>query len=467
MLDGPLETFSSLNQHKFMMDGRLRAKGNPMAKKYVARDPRTGKPIRMDKAAAVDTSYEPVGGPWAALHPSDIMSLAEGTLSERQVRWKNDTLTLTRKHGVRGLSHVPQHMILPAHALLLKALEDQEPDVRIAALDVLPEFAVRRSNELFDWLSVLLDDEVASVRIAASAALSRAAPTFPSGVRSSLENELRSPSKQRSQAAWKGLEALSKTWPDVVADHVDSLLLEPDVHLRRRAAKMINAIVSRKTSAVWDLVSWALNDEDAQVRKTVAKSLPRLAQQDTRMGTMFAERAIMDVDPDVRLSAIKTIQKLNRGHGRARDLILAGARSSDVRVRRACVDLLPKLMDEDELRALVDDLLKTESDQALVAKLMQYRFDAMLEGSEAEKNAALAPALAVPDIDKEVLLAQGKRVGMAPSTPEQPAPVSEPAEPAEPPRKTPSVEVRRPTQDELMGYHDDDDDFPDDETAFI
>ena len=230
---------------------------------------------------------------------------------------------------------------------------------------------------------------------------------------------------------------------------------------------MINAIVSRKTSAVWDLVSWALNDEDAQVRKTVAKSLPRLAQQDTRMGTMFAERAIMDVDPDVRLSAIKTIQKLNRGHGRARDLILAGARSGDVRVRRACVDLLPKLMDEDELRALVDDLLKTESDQGLVAKLMQYRFDAMLEGSEAEKNAALAPALAVPDIDKEVLLAQGKRVGMAPSTPEQPAPVSEPAEPSEPPRKTPSVEVRRPTQDELMGYHDDDDDFPDDETAFI
>ena len=56
MLDGPLETFSSLNQHKFMMDGRLREKGNPMAKKYVARDPRTGKPIRMDKAAAVDAS---------------------------------------------------------------------------------------------------------------------------------------------------------------------------------------------------------------------------------------------------------------------------------------------------------------------------------------------------------------------------------------------------------------------------
>ena len=89
------------------------------------------------------------------------------------------------------------------------------------------------------------------------------------------------------------------------------------------AAKMINAIVSRKTSAVWDLVSWALNDEDAQVRKTVAKSCLASPNRMSAMGTMFAERAIADPDPDVRLSAIKTIEKLNRGHGRARDLILA------------------------------------------------------------------------------------------------------------------------------------------------
>jgi len=461
-IGGGVDTFSSLDLHKFMMGGRLRAKGNSMAKKYIARDPRTGKPIRMEESATLDTSYEPIKGPWSALHPNDIMSLAEGTLPEREVRWINDTITLTRKHGVRGLSHVPQHMIGPAHALLLQAFEDEGSDVRIAALDVLPEFAVRRSNELFDWLSVLLDDENPSVRKAASAALTRAAPTFPSGVRSSLENELRSPSKERSQAAWKGLEALSKTWPDVVADHVDTLLLEPDVHLRRRAAKMISAIVSRKTSAVWDLVSWALNDEDAQVRKTVAKSLPRLAQQDTRMGTMFAERAINDVDADVRLSAIKTIQKLNRGHGRARDLILSGARSTDVRVRRACIDLLPKLMDEDELRALVDDLLKTEADPNLAAKLMKYRFDAMLEGSEAEKNAALAPALAVPDIDKEVLLAQGKRIGMTPTTPDQPLPVNEEPKSNIESTPAPSIRIQRPTQDEIMGYHDDDD-FPDDE----
>ena len=463
-----VKSFSRLNQHTFLMDGGLRAHGTLMAKKYIALDPRTGKPIQVSQSTKADASYEPVQGPWSALHPDDIMSLAEGTLDQRDVRWKNDTLTMTRQHGVRGLSHVPQHMIRPAHALLLTAFEDEKPEVRIAALDVLPEFAVRRSDELFDWLSVLLDDEHEGVRKAASGALARAAPTFPSGVRSSLENELRSSSKERSKAAWSGLEALTKTWPDVVADHVDSLLLEPDVHLRRRAAKIIGAIVSRKTSAVWDLVSWALNDEDAQVRKTVAKSLPRLAQQDVRMGTMFAERAIADVDADVRLSAIKTIQRLNRGHGRARDLILAGARSSDVRVRRACVELLPKLMGEEELRALVDDLLKTETDKKLVETLMQYRYDAMLEGTEAEKNAALSPALAVPDIDKEVLMAQGKRVGMTLTepnprdVPEQHTPSTTPDAPPSP-ATTPMPTERRPTQDEIMGYHDDDDDFPADE----
>ena len=118
----------------------------------------------MSQSTKADASYEPVQGPWCALHPDDIMSLAEGTLAEREVRWKNDTLTMTQQHGVRGLSHVPQYMIRPAHALLLAAFEHEEADVRIAALDVLPEFAVRRSDELFDWLSVLLDDEHAGVQ---------------------------------------------------------------------------------------------------------------------------------------------------------------------------------------------------------------------------------------------------------------------------------------------------------------
>ena len=173
-----------------------------MAKKYVARDPRTGKPIQVSQSTKADAStnrFKARGAP--SIPTTSCPSPREPSPSERcVVPRKNDTLTMTQQHGVRGLSHVPQYMIRPAHALLLAAFEHEEADVRIAALDVLPEFAVRRSDELFDWLSVLLDDEHAGVRKAASAALARAAPTFPSGVRSSLENELRSASTERSKA---------------------------------------------------------------------------------------------------------------------------------------------------------------------------------------------------------------------------------------------------------------------------
>ena len=99
---------------------------------------------------------------------------------------------------------------------------------------------------------------------------------------------------------------------------------------------------------------------------------------------------------------------------------------------------------------------------------MQYRYDAMLEGTEAEKNAALSPALAVPDIDKEVLMAQGKRVGMGPTEP-APQPTPEPdVKPAPSVPLTPTPTERRPTQDEIMGYHDEDDDFaPDDDEPYF
>ena len=465
------------------MDGGVRDNRVTMSKRYIARDPRTGKPIQSGPTTVRnEISYEATKGPWLALSHEEIMDLAEGSKPSCTVHWMGQEHQLGRCEGLLGLSSVRHNLIGPAHRLLLNAFEDSDAAIRKAGLTVLPEFAVRRSDELFDWLSVLLDDPDPTVQRAASNALARAAPTFPSGVRSSLEIELRSSDKHRQKCAWDGLNALADTWPDVVADHVDTLLLEPDAALRRRAAKMLRKIIARKTSVVWDLVSWALNDEDVVVRRTAAKTIAQLASHDVRMATMFAERAIGDADAEVRLSAIKAIQKLNRGHGRARDLILAGSRSLDVRVRRACVSLLPKMLSEDELRGLVDDLLKTETDEGLVKQLMDMRFDASLEGTEAEKNAALAPALPVPQIDREVMHAQGKAVGLLndqPTTPSgeggsnaeaqpraSPLRFSEPlGEPVEPTlRFAASSQTARPSQDEIMGYHDDDEpDLDDDE----
>ena len=72
----------------------------------------------------------------------------------------------------------------------------------------------------------------------------------------------------------------------------------------------------------------------------------------------------------------------------------------------------------------------------------------------------------MPDIDKEVLLAQGKRVGMGPT--ETLRTESTPSEKPPAPQSKPSL-TRRPTQDEVMGYHDDDDDdfMPDDDMPYM
>jgi len=439
------------------MVGTLRGKGEDMARDYIARDPRTGKPINLQSSKVVEASFEPIEGPWSALLPEDAMSLAEGSLKQRDVLWLGTTHVMERRHGVRALSTVPQSMVRPAHELLLLALEDADEDVRVSALEVLPEFAVRRSEDLFDWLSVLLDDDSLKVRKAASNALARAAPTFPSAVQSSLENELRSDVPHRQKAAWKGLKSLAETWPEVVGDHIDTLLLEPDVLLRRKAAGLLRKVLSKKSSAVWDLISWSLNDDDAIVRRTAAKTLPALARQDVRMATMFAERAIVDPDSDVRLAAIKAIQKLDKDHGRARDLIVGGARSKDLKVRKACIELLPRLMGEDELRIFATDLLKTETDEGLIKILDEMRFDISLEGTEAQKNAALAPALPVPEIDKEVARSQGRGVGLlAASEPKNLIEKAQQKEAIEESVKPnpPTVE-KRPSQDEIMGYMDD------------
>ena len=161
------------------------------------------------------------------------------------------------------------------------ALEHDEGEVRVAALNVLPEIAVRKSNELFDWLSVLLDDDDASVRAAASRCLAVTAPVFPSAVETILGNELRSASRQRSDAAWKGLNALCETWPEVVVNHIDTLLLEEDPKLRRKAAGLLRRVLQRGGSSVWDLISWSLNDEDVEVRRVAARTLPSLAKRES------------------------------------------------------------------------------------------------------------------------------------------------------------------------------------------
>jgi len=370
--------------------------------RYIARDPRTGLPINVGKKKGKSKQQSIRKGPWMVLRPNQIMDLATGQVETIKVRWEGKERQLTQKDGIEGIAILPRQLTIPAHDALLEGFASNRHDVRAAALRVLPDFAPRKSDELFDWLSVLLDDGHDIVQHAASQALIECAAYFPSGIESSLLNEVRHPEPRRRNAGWKALEVLADHWPEVAADHIDGLLLEDEAVLRQRAAKLIQRVLNKSFAAAWDLVSWCLNDDDDSVRLSAAKTLPTLARHDNRMATLFAERTLTDTNAEVRLAGIKAMTSLNRDSGRVKDLIVQGARSADIRIRRASIDLLPRIMGEDQLRILATDLLQHETDDKLISSLTEMQYDAALEGSEAEKNAALSPALPIPELDREL-----------------------------------------------------------------
>ena len=136
-----------------------------------------------------------------AIPKDEIVPLARGEIEKINVSWKGKNLQLGQVDGIIALTRIKgtgKHAA-SAHSTLLLSLESEIPEVREAALKALPEVATQKSDELFDWLSVLLDDENVKVRQAASKCLSLSAPVFPSGVHVILQNELRSYNKQRME----------------------------------------------------------------------------------------------------------------------------------------------------------------------------------------------------------------------------------------------------------------------------
>jgi HEAT repeat protein len=391
-----------------------------MAREYIARDPRTGLPIATGRRQTRKTSKKERIGPWMECTRQQILDLSTGANDVLNVDWNGGLHILGRVDGVQGLGRLKGVWADRAHASLLQALEDDDADVRVAALDVLPTVAEQRSDELFDWLSVLLDDDDVRVRKAASSCLEAAAPTFPSGVDSSLAQELRSSIPARSEPAWRGLKSLTETWPEVVCDHIDELLLLDDIRLRRKASKLLRNVVQRAGAMAWDLISWALNDADAEVRRNASQTLSSLSKKEPRIAIMLTERAILDSDAKVRNNALRAIRSMDTDDSRARNLIMNGTRHPNIEVRRSCIEMLPMLLVEDKLRIVATELLQTETDADLKKMLSEMTYDASIEGTEDEKNAFLSPALPVPALEREVAHAQGKAVGLENAPPEIP-----------------------------------------------
>ena len=383
-----------------------------MSREYIARDPRTGRPINVGGGRRQSKKREIRDGPWMALPPQAVIPLATGQIESYKVAWKEKDHEMNNLDGIRGLSNLGGSMAREAHKVLIDCLMDDDPMVRVAALFALPSVAESRPDELFDHLSVLLDDKESSVRRAASECLKIVAPTFPSATDGTLAFELRHHVKFRRDAAFSGLSGLCTTWPEVACDHIDELLQEESLELRRKSAGLLRRVLSKGGAAAWDLVGWALEDEDVETRRQAAKCLVPLAHKEQRIATILAERAILDEDTNVMVSAIKCIEVLDTDHGRAKDLVLAGCNHKNSSVRLACVKILPRLMGDEVLRNHCNALLREEKDPKIRKELQEMAFDAQIEGTEAQKNAFLAPAPKVPKIDVEIAESQGKTVGL-------------------------------------------------------
>ena len=383
-----------------------------MTKDYVAIDPRTGKPISFEsskKRAVISVARD---GPWNAIPKINIIPLAIGDIQSLSVDWRGKIYTMTRKDGVEALSKIKGSKINGAHDALIKAASSDDSELRIAALNAMPEIAEQKSGELFDYLSVLLDDQDVNVSKVASQTLEIMAPVFPSGVEDSLVNELLSDVPYRSKAAWNGLQALCDVWPEVVCDHIDWLLQEDNPILRRKASKLLKRVVSTASSAAWDLISWSLQDIDTQVRINAANTLPSMVNREAKMAIIFAERALLDTDSKVRNKALQVLQRVDINVGRAKQIIIASTRHPNPEIRRNCIEMLDRILVEEEQRELAEDLLKTEKDEGIKEILRKLLVDISLEGTEAEKNRFLAPAEPVPAIDREVASAMGHAIGL-------------------------------------------------------
>lgn len=377
-----------------------------MPSEYIARDPRTGKPISKGILSYKDEDIRmllPSSGPWQRIPVMEIIPLASGDVKKIELPLSGGKGGFAgRIDGIKALNRVLDVDVDRAHEELLNALDDDYPDVRIAALKAMPSFSLRKSVSIFQFLSDRLIDENESVRDASRDCLKLLAPIFPSGCESILRRELRNSSKKYRSDAFEALRLTAKRWPEAGCLHLDELIREEDEDLRRRGSKILKTIASTGGASGWDLISWSLQDEDVQVRRNASQTFSTLASSEPRIAIILVESVIGEEDKIIRKNIIRTLKKLDVQNPRVTRMIIDGARSRDVEMRKACVSQLSIILSGDRLREIAEELLRHETNPELRKKLTSLSIDITMEGTEVEKNRFLAPLEYVEEeVEKE------------------------------------------------------------------
>ena len=375
----------------------------PVARRYIARDPRTGKKIggrRKAKAAGKGiAALAPSPGPWQSMPLSDIISVATGKVSKVEVQSDRGTWNLGRIDAIKALCRVLEKDAEIAYETLVDALEDDFPDVRIAGLKVMPSFSLRRQGILLHCLSDRLHDDEPAVREEARECLKKVAPMFPSGCEEILRKELRDSRKEHRDNAFDALRLAAREWPEVGCLHVDELIREDEDDLRIRGSSILRNIASKGGAEAWDLISWSLQDQEVKVRRNAARTLTLLADVEPRIAAILVESSIGEDDSAIRGSVIRALKKLDMQSPKVVQMIIRGAGDESLEMRKACISQLAVIMTGQELREAAGELLRKEKDPSLKRRLRALSLDPDFEGSEEEKNKKLAPVDYVPPED--------------------------------------------------------------------
>ena len=371
-----------------------------MSRGYIARDPRTGKPIRRQR---LDRDVDirgllPDAGLWQRIPAHEILPLASGEAESLELSRSDGGGFARRSDGIKAHHRTLGSQIDSAHKVLLDALDDDSIDIRIAALEILPVFALKKHDDLLHFLSDRLLEDEERVREAARECLLIVAPVFPSGCENILRRELRDTRVDHRANAFETLRRTADSWPEAGCLHLDELIREEDVDLRRRGSKILRTIAASAGATGWDLIGWSLEDEDAQVRRNASNTLITLTKTEPVIATIFIEAAITDDDAGVKKSVIRALKKLDMQSPRVTKMVVDGARSRDYTLRKACIDQLSIVLSGERLREAAAELLRQETRADLRKRLTSLAKDVEMEGSEEEKNKALAP------LDKVVVL---------------------------------------------------------------
>ena len=434
-----------------------------MSRDYIARNPRTGKPLSAgrSKSVAINLAYTPGDGAWDAIPLDRILPLANGELEAIEVIWKDQPKLLSRSDGIRALPRIRGGRSEGAHAALDLALLDIDPRLRVAGLASLPFCALQQTESVFDHLHELLDDIDGGVRSAAAKCLVIVAPVFPSATENTLRRELRLDGERRN-TAFEALKAVSGSWPEVAELHIDELIREEDDDLRSRAAEILPRLTKHHSATLWDLIGWCLQDENVAVRRHAARSLASLAVRAPKVAQIALEFALFDEDTRVRNHALRAFKKLDPQSFQMRAIINDGSKHRDPSIRTACIKMIPVIMTEAEARDMANTLLSQETDAKIIKILQDMVKDESLEGTEAEKNKYLAPAEKIIPEEGSLSTPPPEALDAVKSLSEGKDAVEGGVEGTTTVGLKPDL-VRRPTQDEIF-YGDDDfeDEFDDD-----